>query len=606
VSARVLLRPRANRRAGSEILFLGLIIIALGLLFRILALAGSWFYFDDLAFMSAGTNDPLTWSFIGRVYAGHLMPAGWLVIKALATWAPYQWGVWAGLLVLMQAVASWGMLRLLRSMFGDTRAVLGLLAGYVFYVFTLPAGLWFAAGINQLPLQIGLAFGLHAHLDYLRTRRTRSLILTLAWTMGSLAFYEKSVILFGLYALVALCWFSHGRIGDRVREVWDGYRAGVVALGSACVLYLGVYAQVGLSVGSHQPGTSLLGSVAYRLIAQAFSTATIGGPFEWRPISANALADPSDLMSLVSWVVVGSVIWYAASTRTMSRRAWSLIAFTLLADTYLLASARANLVGPDIGLEYRYQSESAAVFVLSLGLAFLPLQGAKETNAVREGAPRGDERPPILALITVSIVLAALISSLGYVRNWQHANPTRPYFDNVRRTLRDISPKPVPLVDGSVPLNLLWAFGFPENTYSHVFKSLNGRVAYPDHSVDALYVLDDTGRAVPAEIPPTRTMAGGSGCGYVLDGSTTTIPLNGPVIGGGWWVALDYGAPQAFPLRISRGDQSTMVPLPAGDHRVYFRADGSYDSLVLTYPPEARSTCVTGVTLGLPQPGPPT
>ena len=175
-------RARAGGRSRPDVGRLGLLIIAVGLGFRIWALAGSWFFFDDLAFLSAGTNDPLSWHFVGRVYAGHVMPAGWLVIKLLATWAPYQWWVWAGFLVALQAVASWGMLRLLRSMFGDTPLVLPLLAGYVFYVFTVPAGIWFAAGINQLPLQIGLVFGLHAHLDYLRTRRTRSMVVALAWS----------------------------------------------------------------------------------------------------------------------------------------------------------------------------------------------------------------------------------------------------------------------------------------------------------------------------------------------------------------------------------------------------------------------------------------
>ena len=71
-----MLRPRARRRAGSTVLRLGLAVIALGLAFRIWSLAGSWFYFDDLAFLSAGTNDPLTWHFVGRDYAGHLMPGG--------------------------------------------------------------------------------------------------------------------------------------------------------------------------------------------------------------------------------------------------------------------------------------------------------------------------------------------------------------------------------------------------------------------------------------------------------------------------------------------------------------------------------------------------
>ena len=112
-----------------------------------------------------------TGTFLGRNYGGHLMPGGWLVIKGLSTWAPYHWSAWAGFLVLGQLVASLGMLRLLREHVRRHPLVLVLLAGYCFLIFTLPAGIWFAAGINQLPLQVALVFGLHAHLAYLRTHR---------------------------------------------------------------------------------------------------------------------------------------------------------------------------------------------------------------------------------------------------------------------------------------------------------------------------------------------------------------------------------------------------------------------------------------------------
>ena len=247
---------------------------------------------------------------------------------------------------------------------------------------------------------------LHAHLAYLRTHSRLSLFATLAWTLFGLAFYEKTFLLFGLYALFALCWFSRGRLSERAVMLWRTYRLGVVAHGVVAGAYLAIYLKYGLSFGSSQPSASLISEVAYRMVGVAFSTGTIGGPLEWRSMSANSLADPSDLISLASWVVLGSLVWYALNTRTRSRRAWSLILFTLAANVYLLSSARASLVGPDIGLEYRYQTESSAVFVLALGLAFLPLRGALEVNEVRADVPRPHERRHPLRLITTVIVAA--------------------------------------------------------------------------------------------------------------------------------------------------------------------------------------------------------
>jgi hypothetical protein len=579
---------------------LGLLVIAVALALRIFWLAGSWFYFDDLAFLSAGTNDPLTWHFVGRNYAGHLMPAGWLVIKALATWAPYKWGVWAGFLVVLQGVASLGMLRLLRSMFGETRVILVLLAGYCFYIFTVPAGVWFAAGINQLPLQVALVFGLHAHLGYLRTRRWQPLAATLVWTVIGLTFYEKAAILFGVYALVALCWFSRGKLADRLSLIWRDYRVGVIAHGAVAVPYVAIYMKFGLH--GTQPAGTLLSSVGYRLVGVAFSTGVVGGPFEWRSMSANSLADPSDLVSLGSWVAVGSLVYYAFTTRTASRRAWSLIAFTLAANVYLLSSARANLVGPDIGLEYRYQTESAAIFVLALGLAFLPLVGALEVNQVREGVERPHERPAVVRTVTIVVAAFSLVSTQAYMHNWQDGNPTKPFFDHLSASIAATPDKPLPLVDLPLPQNLLWAFGYPENTDSHVFRALHYPVAYPTTSVDRLFVIDGNGRVAPAVIPPTRAGVGGTGCGFVLHRAATSIALNGPVIGGGWWIRMEYASPRGFRAHIGLGDTREQMWLPAGDHTAYFQADGRYDSVDLSYGARGRGTCVTQLTLGAPVP----
>jgi len=581
----------------------GLLMLAGQALLRIWFLSGSWFYFDDLAFLSAGMNDKLDLHFVERDYAGHLMPGGWLVIKALASWAPYNWAVWAGFLVALQAVASYGMLRLLRSMFGDRPFVLALFAGYLFYIFTVPAGLWFAAGINQLPLQIALVFGLHAHLDYLRTHRVSALAQTLGWTVFGLLFYEKSIILFGLYALITLGWFARGTLGERLSSIWSSYRTGVIAHACLAVPYILIYLKYGLDLGGSSTPSSLLAAVGYRLVGVALSTGLVGGPFEWKPMSANALADPSDLVSLISWVALGALVWYAHHTRTKSRRAWMLIVATSAVNIYLLAAARASLVGADIGLEYRYQTEAAVVAVLTIGLALLPLRGAVEENELRPDVERVVDRRGPVALITIAIVAGALVSTLAYVQNWQENNATPDYYDNVRSTLGNADVKQVPLVNDSLPQTLLWAFGFPENTYAHVFRNLADRTDYPTHAVDKLYTFNDQGRLSLVSIPQRRVMLPGQGCGYILKRKPTTIPLDGPVVGGGWWIRMTYGSPRDFDATVTLGSKSRTMHFPAGLHTMYFQADGTYSSVVVDNGRRARTACVTSLALGVPSPG---
>jgi hypothetical protein len=170
----------------------------------------------------------------------------------------------------------------------------------------------------------------------------------------------------------------------------------------------------------------------------------------------------------------------------------------------------------------------------------------------------------------------------------------------VKATAAGVPQSPVPLVDLPLPQNLIWAFGYPENTDSHIFRTLDGRLSYPDQSVDALYVLDDVGRLTPAQIPPTRTMVGGTGCGYVLHRAPTRIPLNGPVIGGGWWIRMAYGAPRAFKARIGLDDRTFTMLLPEGAHTAYFKADGPFSSVDIENDLDGRGTCVTSLALGAP------
>ncbi len=592
-----------TERLTRHLVLYGVLLVVLQLAFRGWALAGSWFYFDDIAFMSRAMDQPLDASYLFESYGGHLMPGGFLVTWLLTQVAVYSWWPWAALLLGLQALAGVGMLRLLISLFGRTPMVLVLLAGYLSLVFTLSAGIWFAAGINQLPMQVALVFGLHAHVAYLRHRRVRSLVASIAWLLAGLVFYEKTLLLLGIYAIVAFGWFAAGGTPDRLRHLWSHYRTGVLAYGALGAGYLALYVQYGLDFSPGTANTQPWSPIAYNLVGTTMLPGLVGGPLQWQPLSVGAFGDPTQLVVLISWGAFAGLVVHARRTRTRSVRAWSLLLFPAVCNVVLLASARANVVGPDIAREYRYQTETAALFVIALGLAYLPLLGAVEQNAESEAAEPVD--PRWLAAITAGVVLAATVSSVRYVDLWQDRNPSKQYFSTARSTLAAAPDKPVPLVDLGIPQTLLWAYRYPENTYSHVFRDLDAQTAYPRSSLDRLYAFDDTGHLSPVSIPPTRRQLGGSGCGFPLRGETTTIPLDGPVIGGGWWLQVSYASPREVSLHLQAGDEGHDLTLPDGLHNAFVVAAGDFDQVVLSDYPPGTGLCVTALTLGLPAPTPP-
>jgi len=593
-------------RRPDRLLVGGALLILVQLGFRAWALWGSWFYFDDLAFMSRAMNQPFDVGYLTESYGGHLMPAGFAVAWVLTKSAAFEWAPWAAVLLALQLVASIGMFRLLLSMFGRRPFVLVLLTGYLAWIFTLPAGLWWAAGINQLPLQIALVFGLHAHLQYLRTARVRHLVAALVWVLAGLLFYEKTLLVIGVYAIVTLAYFTAGTTPERLRALWTDYRPAVIGFGVLGAAYLGFYVAFGLDFSPTDSSGGGWGQLAWNFVMVTFASALIGGPVTWQSLGVGSLADPSTLVQLAGWVALAGAVYYAFATRTLSRRAWFPLVFTMVANVVLLASARAIVVGPDIAREYRYQTESGALFAICLGLAVLPLVGAREVNDVREEVARPYERPALVIPVTLAVVAVALLSSVRYVDTWQHGNPSEEFFSNVRAEL-DSSDGPVPLVDAGLPQALLWSYRYPENLYSHILRPFSDQTAFPDVAVDDLYVIDDTGKLAPVGVTPVRSMKPTNGCGYRLIGNSVTIPLDGPVIGGGWWIEMDYQSTGELPARLVAGDAVHDVDLPAGKHTVFFSAEGTFRLVDVQHDghdSEGRDPglCVTSLVLGLPVP----
>lgn len=579
----------------------GLILIVLYAVFRSWALSGAWYVSDDFAFISRAAHDDLSWAYLFESYGGHLMPAGFALTWVLTHWHAFEWSWWWPPLLTLQVLAAIGMLRLLLSMFGRNRAVLALLLGYLTLVFTLPASVWFAAGVNQLPLQVALAFGLRSHLAYLRTRRRFHLISSMAWTVFGLAFYEKTLLLFVIYFILALGWFAEGNFADRMKSLWGRYREGIITHGVVAIGYLALYLKLGATINPSSEQTALA-PVTWTLVGRAFSTAAVGGPISWK-LDGGLLAAPSDLVILISWLAVGLIVAGAFRTRIRSVRAWTVIGSGLMANVLLIASARANLVGPNVGLEYRYQTESAALWVLSIGLAYLPLLGARETVEFKDDADLTYESPTIIQTVTIVIAVAAMVSSAQWLNNWDKSNKAVPYFENIKASAAAMPKKPVPMANLGLPVEIMWAFRYPENTYQRVFKPLRLPLSYPMYSVDSLYVATNEGVVVPAVIPQARSMQPGpEACGYVVGSSPTRIPLDAPVMGSGWWIKMDYVAQEASVVNVYGGNLHHKIELPAGLHAVFFQTSGEFQSFTISRPSGSTQLCVVNAVLGLPTP----
>ena len=159
-------------------------------------------------------------------------------------------------LILLQAAASLGFFMLLRSLFGARLGILAPLALYLFSSITLNSFIWWAAGVNQLALQVAIGWGLFAHVAYLRTGRLRWVLVTALVIVGCLTFYEKVLLTYGAIAIITLAYFTTGSIRHRVQQIWSHHRVALVVHVACGAAYLVVYARFALSLPETQGGGS--------------------------------------------------------------------------------------------------------------------------------------------------------------------------------------------------------------------------------------------------------------------------------------------------------------------------------------------------------------
>lgn len=583
-------------------------LIALALALRAWSLLPSWFYADDHRLLSQARENGLSLSYLTTPFDSQYMPLGRLVAWIVAgnQGTTPSWGLATCITLLFLAGASGACWWMLVACFGCRWENLLLLAVFLTSTLTLPATMWWAASLNQIPLLIAWCGCVAAGATYFRTQRWVWLGMLLIFLLFGLTAYVKVLLVLPVLAFLALGYFTTGTAADRARTVLSRWRWAVLSLGTTTVAFLAYYLFSIPQPFAEDSPWSVAGPVTDRLIGTSWATATLGGPWRWDDGNAPiGTTDPWAWSVHLSWVLLAFVIVYSVLQRERSGRAWALLLLCLSLDLLLLLGTRAPFFGAIAGNEMRYLTESAAALALCLGLAFLPLRGAPDASAPRP-VPflRRSVSGVASSALCAAVVASSLASTISYVRIWHDDNPGEKYLNTLADAVR--SQGRVELVDIQVPDQVMPPLTVPYNRLAALTPLYASGADFPQISGKLLSVTPE-GRLATTVIEPGLVADDGplEGCGWKVPPGGRVIKLPGKTLAVTWWVRIAYLSSAATPVTIEAGSQTRSGRLQSGLGSLYVMLDGGFDEIRISGLSQGTTLCVDKVEVGTPTVGSP-
>jgi hypothetical protein len=409
-----------------------------------------------------------------------------------------------------------------------------------------------------------------------------------------LAFVERSAVVLGIMWLVALLYFASGPVPQRIGHLWRSYRPAVLAHGLLLAAYLAAYVPFAMNFSAQsvtrRPFLGVLGNLA----GIAFPVGSVGGPLRWHVSGVTqSEAHPSQLVVVVAWVVLATVAWASVRTRRRAARAWLLPLSALLLNALLIAVSRAIYFGPEIALDYRFQTELGYLMPLAVGLAFLPVPGAVESSEPN-GAPwRLDTAATVVPALAVFLAGSLVSGATHPLRNLTTTSP-HAYVERFEADARAHPGRQV--LDLPTP-DYLWSqLAYPTNLPSRMLAPLAHLVDFSTTAVDQAWRIDRSGHLVPVEVTEARVQqasVGTDGCfGTLTGGVVRSWQLDGPVLGVDWFVRLAYRSSAPVRVTLGVGDAELSAELPAGRHVLLAPAGGSYRAVRLASAAGSAPVCL--------------
>ncbi|SOC50839.1 hypothetical protein SAMN05660748_3598 [Blastococcus aggregatus] len=595
----------ASGRVGSRwVLPVALFLVAVQLGLRTWLFAQRQYYADDLRLLNLSDRSPLfSADYLLYDFDGHLMPGSFLVAGLVERAAPLEWAPALVSLVVLQALASLALLRVLWVLLGDRPVLLVPLAFGLFTPITLGALTWWAAALNSIPLQIGLAWYVAAAVRAGQTGRRRyALSGTLALAFA-LAFYLKAVLLPPVAFVVVVV----ALLRDGVRNpLWAALRrAWLLWLGTAVVAAL--WAATYLSTRTDDVVSDGSASDVWITITtgfEALAPAVFSGPFRWAIFPpASPLSDPTDWTVTAGWLVLAAAFVWTCVRLRGALPVWLITGATIFAGLLMAAVGRSGLgLGEVAPLAYRYFAADAVLLPIAGALLVsLPVRRIFRRAPGRPGRARRWLAPlgaALTTVLTVGFIANCVLSTVSHARAWE-GNRAGEYLDVARASLTDAGP--APLLDQILPADVVVGMNAPADRLFGVFAPLPDRPAFAS-STPVLQVLDDSGELRPAEVIPGVVLAEGpaAGCGWSIEpGAGSTVGLTGALPVEEWTVELRYVSEQDGEVTVVMGSgPPERAPVVAGAHSVYLRISGGGPALQVTSEVPGLRLCVTAGVVG--------
>jgi hypothetical protein len=592
-----------RRLSGRRIVQIAAGLIVFQLALRTWVVTNGFLWQDDFILTGRASRMPLlSADFLLYDHDGHFLPAGFLLTGVLTRLWPLEWWPMAVTLVLMQAIASLAVWRLLRLLLGDRPVLVAPLMLCLFSPLTLPGFSWWVTGLNALPLQAGLAWVAGDAIKLLRTGRLRYAVTGTIVFALTLASFEKALVIpvvaFALLALLRRQTGDSTPLVSAAREgrwLWIGMTA--VAAGWALVFSSVVgsplVAQYG--AGSVPQAVALVKNGVFR----GFLPGLLGGPLTWDPVVK--FADPPTAVVVAACALAAAGIVWSSRWRSGSGVVWWSVAAYVAVTLGALVAGRLSVMTSDaLSQSLRYFAD--VVVVVAIAIALIARAPARTDRRPRIRLSGGATRLFAAGAALVFLV-ASVWSTVTYTRAWTEGS-TDDYLATARASLAEVAD--VPMLDQPVPPEIMWSLAHPMNSVSMVFGPLEDRPEFA-RTTTRLRVLDASGSVVEARIDPLRWITTGPlrDCGHaVTHGRRTVVPLDGPLIPWSWTVQLNYLAGDDGVLEVALDGETIRTPVQKGANTVYVRVGGGGGALHLTSATPGVGICVESGAVGNVRPIP--